>query len=141
MKTFTPKAGDIKRKWYLMNAEGLVLGRMATRVATILRGKDKPTYAPHLDLGDNVIVINAEKVILTGRKEDQKTYHYHTMYPGGLKAVPYRKLKAEHPEQIVERAIRGMIPHTTLGRHILQKLHIYAGPEHPHTAQQPELLH
>lgn len=140
MKTFTPKADSIQRKWYLIDAEGQVLGRIATRIATILRGKDKPIYAPHLDLGDYVIVINAEKVLLTGKKEGQKTYYYHTGYPGGLKAIPYKKLKNEHPERVVERAIKGMLPHNTLSRQIFKKLHVYAGPDHPHVAQKPEPL-
>jgi len=140
MKTFTPKANNRQRKWYLIDAEGQVLGRMATRIATILRGKDKPIYVPHLDLGDYVIVINAEKVLLTGKKDSQKTYYYHTGYPGGLKAIPHKKLKNEHPEQVVERAIKGMLPHNTLGRQTLKKLHVYAGPDHPHVAQKPEPL-
>lgn len=140
METYATKASDIKRRWFLVDAEGAVLGRLASKLATVLRGKDKPLFVPYLDLGDNVIVVNAEKVRLTGKKESLKTYYHHSGYPGGLKAIPYKKMKAEHPERIVEKAVKGMLPRNTLGRQMLGKLHIYAGPTHPHVAQKPEPL-
>ena len=140
MKTYSAKPKDIQRKWYLIDADGLILGRMATRIADILRGKDKPIYTAHMDTGDFVVVINAEKVRLTGRKTDQKEYQRYSGYPGGLKKIPFRRMLASHPERIIEHAVRGMIPHNRLGRAVIKKLKVYAGPEHPHEAQEPEVL-
>ncbi len=140
MKTFSARPTDIEKKWYLVDAEGQVLGRLATRIADILRGKDKPIYTPHMDTGDFVVVINAEKVVVTGKKAEQKEYQRYSGYPGGLKKIPYRRVLKTHPERIIEHAVRGMVPHNRLGRAIIKKLKVYAGPEHPHGAQQPELL-
>ncbi len=135
VRTFSPKKSEIERGWRVIDAEGETLGRLATRIATILRGKDKPTYTMHMSVGDNVIVINAEKVRVTGQKEDQKTYYRHTQYPGGLRAVTLSTLREKHPERIIQNAVKGMLPHNRLGRQNLRRLHIYAGPEHPHEAQ------
>ena len=140
MKTFSARPTDIDKKWYLVDAEGQVLGRMATRIADILRGKDKPIYTPHMDTGDFVVVINAEKVVVTGKKAEQKEYQRYSGYPGGLKKIPFQRMLKTHPERIVEHAVRGMIPHNRLGRAIIKKLKVYAGPMHPHESQQPELL-
>jgi large subunit ribosomal protein L13 len=140
MKTYSAKPKDIQRKWYLVDADGLILGRMATRIADILRGKDKPTFTPHLDTGDFVVVINAEKVRLTGRKPEQKEYQRYSGYPGGLKKITFRRMLETHPERIIEHAVRGMIPHNRLGRAVIKKLKVYAGPDHPHEAQMPEVL-
>ncbi len=140
MKTFSAKPTDIEKKWYLVDAEGQTLGRMATRIADILRGKDKPIYTPHMDTGDFVVVINAEKIVVTGKKAQQKEYQRYSGYPSGLKKIPYRRMLQTHPERIVEHAVKGMIPHNRLGRAVIKKLKVYAGPEHPHEAQQPELL-
>ena len=140
MKTFMPKAADITRKWYVVDAEGLALGRVASQVANILRGKNKPIYTPNVDTGDFVIVINAEKVILTGKKLDQKIYYKHSGFVGGLKETKYRKLLAEKPEFALRKAIVGMLPKGPLGRQMAKKLKIYAGAEHEHAAQQPEKL-
>lgn len=140
MKTFTPKPSDIEQKWYVVDADGQVLGRMATRIADILRGKNKPIWAPHMDCGDFVVVINADKVKLTGRKMENKTYVHYTGYPGGLRQTPISRVMEKKPEFVVRHAVRGMLPHNKLGRHMLRKLKIYAAPEHPHTAQQPETL-
>ncbi len=140
MKTFSARPRDIEKKWYLVDAEGQVLGRMATRIADILRGKDKPIYTPHMDTGDFVVVINAEKVVVTGKKAEQKEYQRYSGYPGGLKKIPFQRMLKTHPERIVEHAVRGMIPHNRLGRAIIKKLKVYAGPMHPHESQQPELL-
>ncbi len=137
MKTYMPKAGDIDRKWYLFDAEGQVLGRLATEIAVILRGKNKAEYTPHMDMGDYVIVVNADKVVLTGKKETQKVYRRHTGYPGGLREVPYERMMEKHPERVLEKAVRGMLPKNTLGRAMFRKLKVYAGPEHKHQAQQP----
>ncbi|MBX5447474.1 MAG: 50S ribosomal protein L13 [Acidothermus cellulolyticus] len=137
MRTFTPRPGEITRRWHVIDADGVVLGRLAAQVARLLRGKHKPIFAPHVDTGDFVIVVNADKVVLTGRKLDQKIAYRHSGYPGGLKATPYRKLLAEHPERVIEKAVRGMLPHNSLGRRMAKKLKVYAGPEHPHRAQQP----
>lgn len=136
--TYSARPADIKRKWYVVDAEGLVLGRLATSIATVLRGKHKAMYTPSMDTGDFVIVINAEKVAVTGNKETQKMYYHHSGYPGGLKETPYAKMKAEHPERIIQKAVKGMLPHNRLGRAMIKKLHVYAGPEHPHEAQKPE---
>ena len=138
MRTYTPKPGDVERTWHVIDADGVVLGRLATQVATLLRGKHKATYAPHVDTGDFVIVINADKVVLTGAKREQKMAYRHSGYPGGLRAVPYGQLLDTKPERAVEKAVRGMIPKTTLGRQQLGKLKVYAGPEHPHAAQKPQ---
>ncbi|ABK52115.1 LSU ribosomal protein L13P [Acidothermus cellulolyticus 11B] len=137
VRTFTPRPGEITRRWHVIDADGVVLGRLAAQVARLLRGKHKPIFAPHVDTGDFVIVVNADKVVLTGRKLDQKIAYRHSGYPGGLKATPYRKLLAEHPERVIEKAVRGMLPHNSLGRRMAKKLKVYAGPEHPHRAQQP----
>ncbi len=138
MNTFMPKAADIQRKWYVVDAEGQVLGRVASQVANILRGKNKPTYTPNLDTGDFVIIVNAAKVVLTGKKLDQKVYYRHSGYAGGLKETKYRKLLAEKPEFALRRAVVGMLPKGPLGRQMAAKLKIYAGPEHNHEAQKPE---
>ena len=137
MRTYQPKPGDVRRQWHVIDATDVVLGRLATQAATLLRGKHKPMYAPHLDTGDFVIIVNAAKVALTGAKRDQKIAYRHSGYPGGLKRVPYSELLAKRPERAVEKAITGMLPHTTLGRAMAGKLKVYAGPEHPHQAQQP----
>ncbi len=138
MRTYTPKPGDVERTWHVIDADGVVLGRLATQVATLLRGKHKATYAAHVDTGDFVIVINADKVVLTGAKREQKMAYRHSGYPGGLRAVPYGQLLDTKPERAIEKAVRGMIPKTTLGRQQLGKLKVYAGPEHPHAAQKPQ---
>ena len=140
MKTFMPKAADITRKWYVVDAEGLALVRVASQVANILRGKNKPIYTPNVDTGDFVIVINASKVILTGKKLDQKIYYKHSGYVGGLKETKYRKLLAEKPEEALRHAVVGMLPKGPLGRQMAKKLKIYAGAEHEHAAQKPEVL-
>ncbi|MCK4272811.1 50S ribosomal protein L13 [bacterium] len=140
MRTFSLKASQIERKWYLVDAQGKVLGRLATELASVLRGKRKPTYTPHLDNGDNVVVINAEKVMVTGKKREQKLYYHHTGYPGGLRTNTFAELQARKPEQIVKLAVKGMLPHNRLGRKMLKKLHIYAGSEHPHNSQNPQPL-
>ncbi|MEW1957204.1 50S ribosomal protein L13 [Kineococcus sp. NPDC059986] len=138
MRTFTPKPGDIDRRWLVIDAEDVVLGRLAVQAATLLRGKHKATFAPHVDGGDYVIIVNAAKVALTGSKREQKVAYRHSGYPGGLKATSYVDLLEKNPEKAVEKAIRGMIPRNSLGRQVLSKLKVYAGPEHPHAAQQPE---
>lgn len=138
MRTYAPNEADIKRAWHVVDADGLVLGRMATEVATILRGKHKPTFAPHVDTGDFVIIINADKVVLTGAKAAQKRAYRHSGFPGGLTSVSYTELLADNPEKAIEKAIRGMLPKTSLGRQQLSKLKVYRGTEHPHAAQQPK---
>lgn len=140
MKTYMAKAEEIKRKWYIVDAEGKVLGRLASEVAKILRGKNKPDYTPHVDTGDHVIVLNAEKVVLTGKKLEQKMYRHHSLYPGGMKEMKYGQFLATRPEKAVELAIKGMLPHNTLGRAMFRKLKVYKGSEHDHTAQKPETL-
>ena len=140
MKTFIPKAADIDRKWYVVDADGMVLGRLASQVANILRGKNKPIYTPNMDTGDYVIIINASKAILTGKKLDQKIYYHHSGYAGGLTETKYRKLKAEKPEFAVRRAVVGMLPKGPLGRQMARKLKVYAGAEHEQAAQKPEVL-
>ena len=140
MKTFMPKAADITRQWYVVDAEGQALGRVASQVANVLRGKNKPIYTPNVDTGDYVIIINASKVILTGKKLDQKIYYKHSGYVGGLKETKYRKLLAEKPEEAMRHAVVGMLPKGPLGRQMAKKLKIYAGAEHEHAAQQPEKL-
>ena len=140
MSTYTPKAAEIERSWHLVDAEGLVLGRMATEIARILRGKHKPTFTPHLDTGDHVVVVNAEQVVLTGSKEEGKLYHRHSGYLGGLTTRAAKQVRDKHPERLVEEAVRGMLPKTRLGRAMFHKLKVYAGPKHPHQAQKPEPL-
>ena len=140
MNTFMANAQNIERKWYVVDADGMVLGRLASQVANILRGKNKPTYTPHCDTGDHVIIINAAKVVLTGKKLDQKVYYHHSGYAGGLKATKYRKLLAEKPEFAVKHAVLGMMPKGPLGRQMARKLRVYAGAEHEHAAQMPEML-
>ena len=140
MKTFIPKTADIDRKWYVVDADGMVLGRLASQVANILRGKNKPIYTPNMDTGDFVIIVNASKAILTGKKLDQKFYYHHSGYAGGLKETKYRKLMAEKPEFAVRRAVVGMLPKGPLGRQMARKLKVYAGPEHEQAAQKPEAL-
>jgi large subunit ribosomal protein L13 len=140
VRTYSPKPADVQRQWHVIDATDVVLGRLATQVATLLRGKHKPIFAPHVDTGDFVVVINAGKVALTGNKRDQKMAYRHSGYPGGLKQVPYSELLAKRPERAVELAVKGMLPHTTLGRQMLSKLKVYAGPDHPHQAQRPVLF-
>ena len=140
MNTYMAKPAEVERKWYLVDAEGMVLGRLASQVANILRGKNKPIFTPHVDTGDYVVIVNASKVILTGKKLDQKIYYHHTGYPGGLKETKYRKLMADKPEFAVRHAVVGMLPKGTLGRQMARKLKIYAGPEHEQSAQKPEKL-
>lgn len=137
MRTYSPKPGDADKKWYVVDATGQVLGRLAAQVAALLRGKHKASFAPHMDMGDYVIVINADKVVLTGNKLDQKMAYSHSGRPGGLKAVAYGELMEKNPELVVEKAVKGMLPHTSLGREQGKKLHVYAGSEHRHAAQQP----
>ncbi len=139
-KTYSPRAADIERKWYVVDARGQTLGRLSTQIARVLTGKNKPTYAPHVDTGDFVIVVNAEKVVLTGRKEDEKVYHRHSGKPGSLKTETAGELRARRPTAMIERAVKGMLPKNKLGRRQLRKLKVYVGPEHPHAAQQPETL-
>ena len=139
-KTWLMRPQDVKRRWYVVDASGQVLGRLASRVAAVLRGKHKPEFTPHVDGGDFVIVVNAARVRLTGKKLDQKLYRHHTGYPGGLKQETARQLLARRPDQLVRRAVWGMLPHNRLGRRIIRKLKVYAGPEHPHQAQRPEPL-
>jgi large subunit ribosomal protein L13 len=138
-KTFSPKAKEITREWHVIDASGVPLGRLASQVAQLLRGKHKPTFAPHLDSGDHVIVVNAAKVALTGAKIDQKQYYRHSGYPGGLKATPVRVELEKRPERVIERAVRGMVPHTSLGKQQLRHLRVYAGPNHPHLGQVAQL--
>lgn len=140
MKTYTPKPHEVERKWWVVDAEGKVLGRLATRIAQILQGKHKPIYVPHIDTGDYVVVTNAEKVVLTGKKAMEKVYYRHSGYPGGLKVVPIQKLMEKSPERIIELAVRGMLPRNKMGRHMLKKLRVYRGPHHPHQAQKLEAL-
>jgi large subunit ribosomal protein L13 len=138
VRTFSPKDSDITRQWHVIDATDVVLGRLASQVATLLRGKHKPIFAPHIDTGDFVIVVNADKVALSGTKLENKFAHRHSGYPGGLRSVSYADLMAKHPERAVEKAVKGMLPKNSLGRQTLRKLKVYAGPEHPHQAQQPQ---
>ncbi len=140
MPTYSPKASEISRDWYVVDAEGLVLGRLATEVARVLRGKHKPTFAPHIDTGDHVVIINADKVVLTSGKADKKMVYRHSGYPGGLRDRTYAQLLDTKPEEAVRRTVRGMLPKTRLGRAQIRKLKVYAGPQHPHAAQQPQPL-
>ena len=139
MGTYVATKDSIERKWLVIDAEGMVLGRLATEVAKLLRGKHKPTYTPFLDTGDNVIVVNASKVVLTGKKLDDKIYRHHSGFPGGMKEIDYRTLMAKNPEKAVELAVKGMLPKNSLGRQMFRKLHVYAGPEHEQAAQKPEV--
>ena len=139
-KTFVTRKEDVQREWYVVDAAGQTLGRLATQVARMLRGKHKPIYSPSVDTGDYVIVVNAEKIHVTGRKLDQKVYYRHTGYPGGLKEITLRNLLQKHPTRVIEHAVRGMLPKNRLGRQMFKKLKVYAGSEHPHEAQQPESL-
>lgn len=140
MRTYIPKAGEIERKWYVVDASDMVLGRLATKIATVLRGKNKSQFTPHLDTGDFVVVVNAEKVRLTGKKADIKTYSHYTGYPGGLKQDVFSTLQRRHPERIIEYAVWGMLPHSRLGKQQIKKLKVYRGAAHPHHAQKPENL-
>jgi large subunit ribosomal protein L13 len=139
-KTYSPKSADVDRRWYVVDAAGQTLGRLAAQIAFRLRGKHKPTYAPHMDTGDFIIVVNADQVVLTGRKEDQKVYYRHSGRPGSLKSETARRLRQRRPEKLVENAVRGMLPKNRLGRQLYRKLKVYAGPDHPHQAQQPEVI-
>jgi large subunit ribosomal protein L13 len=138
MKSYIAKPAEVERKWYVIDAENKTLGKIAVEAASILRGKKKPIYTPHVDTGDYVIIINAEKVAVTGKKEDQKIYKHHSGYPGGLKEVPLKEVRASKPEEIIRHAVKGMMPKGKLGRQMFKKLKVYAGPEHPHAAQCPE---
>ena len=140
MSSFIQKPAEVERKWYVVDAEGKTLGRMASEVAAILRGKNKPTFTPHVDCGDYVIVINAEKVAVTGKKRQEKIYKRHTGYPGGIRELTFEQLLEKHPEEVVKHAIKGMMPTGKLGRQMYKKLKVYAGPEHKHEAQKPEVL-
>ena len=137
MRTYSPKASDVQRQWHVIDASDVVLGRLATQAATLLRGKHKPIFAPHVDTGDFVIIVNAGKVSLSGNKRAQKQYRRHSGYPGGLRETSYDEMLRTRPQLVVEKAIKGMLPHTTLGRQMASKLKVYAGPTHPHQAQQP----
>lgn len=138
MKSYIAKPAEVERKWYVIDAEGKTLGKLAVEAAMLLRGKKKPTYTPHVDTGDYVIVVNAEKVCVTGKKESDKIYKHHSGYPGGLKETPLKELRAKQPEEIIRHAVKGMMPKGKLGRQMYKKLKVYAGPEHPHAAQHPE---
>lgn len=140
MKTFVAKPHEVNRKWFLVDADGEILGRVASRVASLLRGKHKPIYTPHVDCGDHVIIINADKVRVTGRKATQKRYYRHSGYPGGLRSDTYEQLMQKSPERVLEKAVWGMLPHNKLGRKMYKKLKVYVGESHPHAAQQPEKL-
>jgi len=140
VNTFVTKPSDIKHDWYVVDAQGRTLGRLATRIATVLKGKHKPIYSPSMDTGDYVVVINAEKIVATGHKLDEKIYYRHTGYPGGLRQINLRDQLAKHPERVISAAVRGMLPHNRLGRAMFKKLKVYAGAEHPHTAHKPKTL-
>lgn len=140
MKSFMQKKETVERKWYVIDAEGKPLGRIASLAASYLRGKNKPTYTPHIDCGDNIIIINAKKVLLTGNKEEKKMYYNHSMYQGGLRERTAKEMRERYPIEMVERAVKGMLPHNRLGRQMYTKLHVYEGPEHKHEAQKPEVL-
>jgi large subunit ribosomal protein L13 len=140
LRTFSPKVSEIQRAWYVVDADGLVLGRLASEVARILRGKHRPYFAPHVDTGDHVVVVNADKVVLTSGKADAKMAYRHSGYPGGLRSTSYAELLEKSPDEMIRRSIRGMLPKNTLGRAMLGKLNVYAGPDHPHAAQRPEPL-
>jgi len=137
MKTYSARPSDVQRQWLVVDAEGRTLGRLATQVSMVLRGKHKPIYTPHIDTGDHVVVINASKIVLSGRKAEDKRYFHHTLYPGGATWTSIVEVMAKHPERVVSRAVQGMMPKNKLGRAMLKKMKVYAGPEHPHAAQQP----
>lgn len=141
MRTYTPKADDITREWHVIDARDIVLGRLASHAANLLRGKHKPIFAPHVDTGDFVIVVNAELVVLTGQKKQQKMDYRHSGYPGGLRSTSYTDLIETNPRRVIEKAVKGMLPHNKLGRQQIKKLKVYAGPTHPHEAQQPKPFH
>lgn len=140
MKTYMPNPAELDRKWYVVDAEGANLGRLCTEVARVLRGKHKPTFTPHEDMGDYVIVVNAEKITVTGKKLDQKIYYHHSDYVGGMKETTLKEMLAKHPERVIEHAVKGMLPKGPLGRTMYKKLFVYAGPDHKHAAQKPETL-
>jgi large subunit ribosomal protein L13 len=140
MKTYSQKASEVSRQWYVIDGNGQTVGRLATQIATLLRGKHKPTFSPNIDGGDFVVIINAEKIQLIGKKQDQKMYYRHSNYPGGFKQVSYRRMLATHPDRIIRHAVKGMLPKTRLGRQQLVKLRVYAGAAHPHAAQQPQVF-
>ena len=140
MKSFVACTEKVERKWYVVDATGYTLGRMASEVAKVLRGKNKPEFTPHIDTGDYVVIVNAEKIKVTGKKLDQKIYYHHSEYVGGMKETTLREMLAKKPEKVVELAVKGMLPKGPLGRQMFTKLHVYAGPEHPHAAQKPEAL-
>ncbi len=140
MKTYSPKPEDIKRDWYVVDAQDKILGRLATRIATKLRGKDKPEFAPHMDMGDFVVVVNAQQIKVTGDKLEQKKYYYHTGYPGGIKENSLDRMLHKKPEEVIRKAVGRMLPKNKLGRKLLKKLKVYSGPEHPHAAQQPKVI-
>ena len=140
MKTFMASSATVDRKWYVVDAEGMTLGRLASEVSKLLRGKNKPTFTPHVDTGDYVIVVNAEKIAVTGKKMDQKIYYSHSDYVGGLKSATLKEMLAKHPERVIEHAVKGMLPKGPLGRQMYTKLFVYAGPDHKHAAQKPEVL-
>ncbi len=140
MKTFSAKAEEINREWFLIDAEGKTLGRMASEIALRLRGKHKPEFTPHVDTGDYIVVVNAEKIAVTGNKLNDKMYHHHTGYVGNLKSINLKDLLDKHPERVIEKAVKGMLPKNSLGRQMYRKLKVYAGPEHPHAAQEPKTL-
>ncbi len=138
MKTYSAKPKDVRREWFVVDATDKILGRLATEVARRLRGKHKPEYTPHIDTGDHIVVVNADKIRVTGNKMEDKVYHRHTGYPGGIRSVVLKDLMAQHPERVIEKAVKGMLPKNKLARHVITKLKIYAGSEHPHSAQQPQ---
>ncbi|UCF29909.1 MAG: 50S ribosomal protein L13 [bacterium] len=140
MKTYSAKKGEVQRRWVLVDAEGQVLGRLASRVAGVLRGKNRPQYTPHVDTGDFVIVVNAEKIHLTGNKAEDKIYYRHSGYPGGIRAMTAAEMLQKKPEQVIKKAVKGMLPKNRLGQAMLSKLKVYAGPDHPHEAQRPEKI-
>ena len=139
-KTYSPKASSIERKWHIVDATDKVLGRLASQLAQVLKGKHQPTYAPHMDMGDHVVVINVDKIRVTGSKADKKLYHRHTGYPGGLRTTSFERMMQDHPDRVLKKAVWGMLPNNRLGRQLLKKLRVYAGPEHRHEAQQPTAL-
>ena len=140
MKTYSAKPGEVEQNWLLIDADGLTLGRMATAISTRLRGKHKPEYTPHMDMGDYIVVVNCEKVRVTGAKRTDKQYYHHTGFPGGIKSASFEQLIDRAPERVIQRAVKGMMPRSPLGRAMLKKLKVYAGPAHPHAAQQPQPL-
>ncbi len=140
LKTYSAKTDEVQKEWYIVDADGQTVGRLAVQIANVLRGKHKPTYTPHIDSGDNVIIINAEKVVVSGKKYEEKLYRHHTGFIGGIKTFTFRQMMDRKPERIMEIAVRGMLPHNRLGRQQIKKLHVYVGAEHPHEAQQPKVF-